>query len=163
MRSKPPLFVDIDGVISLWGFPSDDRPAGVWTQIEGIVHFLSAEAAETLRALVPVFDCRWASGWEDRANEHLPHLLELGPWPFVGLDAHAQGAGTSVRAHWKVDAIEADAAGAPLAWIDDAFNDAVRDWARSRSAPTLLIETTPDRGFTAQDGERLRAFAASIG
>lgn len=160
MSRKPALFVDIDGVISLWGFPPAQRPTGIWTQVDGITHFLSSEAAETLRALQSEFSCVWASGWEEKANEYLPHALGLGPWPHLDLDGHARGAGTSVRAHWKLAAVEAHAAGAPLAWIDDAVNDAVRAWAGQRAAPTLLVETEPAIGLTASHGARLRRFAA---
>ena len=34
-------------------------------------------------------------------------------------------------------------AGAPLAWIDDAFNEACEAWAAARAAPTLLVQTEP--------------------
>ena len=45
-RRKPLLFVDIDGVLSLWGFGMDGWPTdGGWHQIDGVSHFLSARAA----------------------------------------------------------------------------------------------------------------------
>jgi hypothetical protein len=160
MNSKPPLFVDIDGVISLWGFAQSAPPPGAWTLVDGIAHLLSAEAAETLRPLQSEFECVWASGWEEKANEYLPHALGLGPWPHLALDGRGR-AGTSVHAHWKLDAIEAHAGDGPLAWIDDAVDDGVRTWARRRAAATLLIETDPARGLTRADGARLRRFAAA--
>jgi hypothetical protein len=160
MGRKTALFVDIDGVISLWGFAPTTPPDGVWTQVDGITHFLSAEAAETLRGLTDVFAPVWATGWEEKANEYLPHALGLGPWPYLDLDGHGRGPGTSTRAHWKLEPVEHHAAGAPLAWIDDAVNDAVREWAAARPAPTLLIETDPAIGLTAAHGARLRRFAA---
>jgi len=159
MRRKPSLFVDIDGVISLWGFARSSPPAGTWTLVDGIAHLLSAEAAETLRALQSEFECVWASGWEEKANEYLPHALRLGPWPHLALDARG-APGTSVHAHWKLAAVEEHAAGGALAWIDDAVDDTVRTWAAQRAAPTLLIETLPAYGLTRTDGERLLRFAA---
>ena len=51
----------------------------------------------------------------------------------------------------------------PLAWIDDAFNDACRAWARRRPGATLLVETLPETGLAAAHAERLRAWAAGIG
>lgn len=163
MSRKPALFVDIDGVISLWGFSPTSPPDGVWTGVDGITHFLSREAAETLRDVAHEFDCVWASGWEEKANEYLPFHLGIGPWPHLDLDGHARGAGTSVRAHWKLDAVEAYADGRPLAWIDDAVNDAVRAWAARRAAPTLLVETDPAIGLTGPHGVDLRRFAAAAG
>jgi hypothetical protein len=165
MPRKPLLFVDIDGVLSVWGFAPDRRPEGDWLQVDGIAHFLSHTAARTLRDVAGAFECVWASGWEEKANEYLPHALGLGPWPFLELSANAPaavGPGTSVRAHWKLDAVEQHAAGRPLAWIDDAVNDAVRDWARDRGAPTLLVETEPVNGLTEEDGRRLAGFAAGV-
>ena len=46
-------------------------------------------------------------------------------------------------AHWKLDAIDEYAGNRPAAWIDDNLDETCRLWARRRSAPTLLVETTP--------------------
>ncbi|HMJ32676.1 MAG TPA: hypothetical protein VK501_02075 [Baekduia sp.] len=51
MCGKPLLFCDIDGVISLWGFPVDTRPPGVYAVVDGISHFLSTLAGDHLLAL----------------------------------------------------------------------------------------------------------------
>src|SRR5512142_1352162 len=74
---KPLLLVDVDGVISLFGFPAHDRPPGRFAMVEGIAHFLSASAGEHLRRLGGAFEPVWCTGWEERANDHLPHLLGL--------------------------------------------------------------------------------------
>ena len=42
---KPLLFVDIDGVLSVFGFPPDERPAGRWIDVDGVWHLISATAA----------------------------------------------------------------------------------------------------------------------
>jgi hypothetical protein len=89
---NPLLFVDIDGVLSLFGFPSTDVPARCsWHQVDGIVHLLSHDAAEHLQALDGTYEIVWCSGWKDRANDHLPHVLRLGPYPhltFGNSDGH---------------------------------------------------------------------------
>lgn len=41
MGARPLLFVDVDGVISLWGFALDRVPPGRWALVEGVPHFLS--------------------------------------------------------------------------------------------------------------------------
>ncbi len=85
--SAPLLMVDIDGVISLFGGweqagweragePSG-RSTGSFHSIDGTPHFLSSTAAAHLLELSSLFELVWASGWEERANEHLPHLLGL--------------------------------------------------------------------------------------
>lgn len=155
----PLLMVDVDGVISLFGFALDRRPPGSFHSIEGIPHFLSAAAGAHLRSLQDSYELVWASGWEEKANEHLPLLLGLpGPLPYLSFDRGA-GAGSSLRAHWKLDAVDAYAGQRPLAWIDDAFNEACERWADSRAAPTLLVPTAPESGLTDREAQLLSEWA----
>jgi hypothetical protein len=158
---KPLLLVDVDGVISLWGFDMDRRPGGAYHSVDGLPHFLSQEAGEHLLVLSDAYDLVWCTGWEERANEHLPALLGLpGPLPFLSFDRHVQ-TGTTMPGHWKLGAIDAYARDRPVAWIDDVFNDACHEWARARSAPTLLVETTPDEGLVSRHAAELSAWAAA--
>lgn len=154
--------VDIDGVISLFGFagqPSIEGaapPGGSFHTIDGIPHFLSCAAAENLRVLAVHFDLVWASGWEEKAEEYLPRLLDLpSGLPFLRFE---RSPGRS-NAHWKLAAIEAHAGSRALAWIDDAFNDACHAWADARPAPTLLVQTAPERGLTAIETQLLLDWA----
>lgn len=157
-RHKPLLLVDIDGVISLFGWPSTERPAGAFHAIEGIPHLLSAVAAEHLHSLAEHFELVWCSGWEERANEHLPGLLGLsGPYPYLSFDAVGPGS-----AHWKLDAIDAHAGERPLAWIDDSLSDACYEWARRRPAPTLLVPTNPAVGLTEREVGLLIEWARNL-
>lgn len=183
-HDKPVLFVDIDGVVSLFGFPSNAVPARcVWHQVDGVIHLLSHEAADHLLVLAGLYEIVWCSGWEDRANDHLPHLLGLGPYPHLRFGrrsapvrsdtasrsnpaARSQtvaagdtAAHRDTTGHWKLDAIATHAGGRPLAWIDDDVNDAAREWARRRAAPTIIVETEPATGLTADLAQRLRAWA----
>ena len=136
-RDKPLLLVDVDGVISLFGFASESRPAGAWMNVDGIVHLISATAGRHLQALASTFDLAWCTGWEENANERLVAALALsGPLPVVALDARPER-----TAHWKLAAIDAHAGTRPVAWIDDAFDEACHAWAAARPAPTLLVAT----------------------
>jgi hypothetical protein len=162
--AKPLLMVDIDGVISLFGvsiqLQDDPRLAeGSFHAIEGIPHFLSSTAAGHLLELAAIFEIVWASGWEERANDHLPHLLGLpSGLPFLRFSRSVGRA----NAHWKLDAIEAHAAGRPLAWIDDALNEECRSWAAARGAPTLLVQTEPERGLTSREAQLLVSWAQTL-
>jgi hypothetical protein len=177
--------VDIDGVLSLFGFPPHAPPEGSWHFVEGIPHFLSAAAARHLLALVSLFEPVWCSGWEEKADEHLPHLLGLprglphlrfdrGADHTAGADearaaeASAGGAdagsadlaaGKSLHGHWKLAAIDAYARGRPLAWVDDCIDAACHAWAAARPAPTLLVQTSPAEGLTAGETAQLSAWA----
>jgi hypothetical protein len=154
--------VDVDGVISLWGFESDRLPAGTWHAVDGLPHFLSAAAGEHLLALAADFDLVWCTGWEDRANEHLPALLGLaGPLPFLTFGAPVEP-GATTPGHWKLAAVDAYAGDRPAAWVDDALNEACDAWAAARPAPTHLERTDPATGLTDRGAERLRAFARSL-
>ena len=164
---KPLLLVDIDGVISLFGSPllqpggsagasSTPGPTGSFHSIAGTPHFLSATAATHLLELHQDFDLVWASGWEERAEEHLPRLLGLpSGLPFLRFERSPGRA----NAHWKLAAIDAYAGARPLAWIDDAFNEACHEWAAERGAPTLLVQTLPEDGLTSREAQQLAAWA----
>ena len=154
---KPPiLFVDVDGVLSVFGFPTDAPPPGRMYSVDGMPHCLVHGCGERLIRLAETYELVWATGWEERANEHLPYLLGLtGDLPTVLFDHQPQW-GT---AHWKVSAIERWAQGRPAAWIDDSFNEACRVWAKQREAPTLLVHTDPAIGITDEHVEQLEAWA----
>jgi len=176
--SRPLLLIDIDGVISLFGFPPNGRPEnslhgrpegtlharpdGSFHAIDGIPHFLSTAAAQHLLGLVSVFNPVWCSGWEEKADEYLPHLLGLpAGLPFLSF-ARDVGGAAKARAHWKIDAIDAYAGPRrPLAWLDDAFNDACHEWARARPGPTLLVQTAPHAGLTEREAAQLMEWADS--
>lgn len=150
--------VDVDGVISLYGFAPGARPAGSFLAVDGIPHFLSAVAGDHLRDLAPTFDLVWCTGWEERAGEYLPHVLGLSrEIPHLPL---AGGAGMAS----KRAAIDAFAPpDRPLAWIDDSHTSACTAWAADRGGPTLLVTTAPPTGLTGADAATLSAWAASLG
>jgi hypothetical protein len=158
-QEEPLLLIDVDGVISLWGFDVDGRPDGAFAQVDGMPHFLSAEAGRHLHDLADAFDLVWCTGWEEKANEYLPALLGLpGPLPYLSFDRHVAN-GTTMPGHWKLGAIDAYVGERTVAWIDDAFNDACHTWASERPAPTLLVPTEPARGLTSEHAALLRAWS----
>jgi hypothetical protein len=157
-EDRPLLLVDIDGVISLFAFEEGPPTEGSFHSIDGIFHFLSSAAAEHLLRLAPMFEVAWASGWEEKANEYLPHLLDLPKLPHLSFERRVG----RTNAHWKLDAIDAFAGERPLAWIDDAFNDACHRWAEVREAPTLLVQTMPASGLTGREAEILERWALTL-
>jgi hypothetical protein len=161
-QELPLLLVDIDGVISLFSFEPGAQPRGMFHSIDGIPHFLSSGAAEHLLVLARIFDLVWASGWEEKANEYLPHLLGLPRLSHLSFERPAQTT-RRTSAHWKLEAIDAYAGDArALAWIDDAFNEACHTWARARIGPTLLVQTSPASGLTQREAEILASWAEGL-
>ncbi len=157
---RPLLLVDVDGVISLFGFDPAAPPPGRWTTVEGIAHLISATAGENLRALSRIFELVWCTGWEEKASHYLPALLGL-----EGEIAHLSFERNPGRGngHWKLAAIDAYAgADRPLAWVDDAHDERTRGWAEGRPGPTLLVETDPMSGLGEGQVDRLLDWAAGV-
>jgi hypothetical protein len=132
MQEKPLLYVDVDGVISLWGFDPDKRPPGSLAVVDGIPHFLSEAAG---RHLLP--GCRTCVSTRTVIR-------------------------VTRRRGWKLGALEAHAGSRPLAWVDDAFNEACWEWARARAAPTHLVATSPDVGLVDAHAASLREWVATL-
>ena len=153
---RPLLLVDVDGVLSLFG-PGVDRARCTPALVEGIPHLLSRSAAVLLAELAARYECVWCTGWEDRADGHLPHLLGLPTgWPHIAFSDRPEDA-----AHWKLRAIDAYAGpDRRTAWIDDAHDERCRAWAAERPGPTLLVTTDPAVGLTPELAAQLAAWAA---
>ena len=147
------LALDVDGVISLFGFegPLGEAP-GRFHLIDGMAHCIPEGIGDRLRRLAGQYEIIWATGWEDRANERLPDILGLpGELPFLTFDGNARFG----SAHWKIDAIDRYAGDRPIAWVDDCLDESCRAWAAGRAAPTLLVSTEPDQGLTEAHVEAL--------
>jgi Swiss Army Knife RNA repair-like protein len=157
---RPLLLVDVDGVLSLFGF-SGVPPAGLLpAAVEGIPHLLSNHAGPLLTRLSRTFECVWCTGWEERADEHLPSLLGVPRGlAHVRFPAPQEEPGR----HWKLSAIDAHAgADRPVAWIDDAFDATCDRWARDRPGPTLLVRTDPATGLRAEHVTKLESWARRL-
>jgi hypothetical protein len=158
--SRPLLLIDIDGVISLFGFDHRRRPAGTFVVVDGVPHLLSEGAAGELRRLADAFEQVWCSGWEEKADEYLPHALGLpSGLPHLSFPAPGDGDGR----HWKLAAIDRYAGpDRPLAWIDDDHDPTCHAWAEQRPGPTLLVATEPASGLTARHTSALLDWAGTL-
>jgi hypothetical protein len=153
--------VDVDGVISLFGFDRDDAPPGGFHWINGSLHYISSGCGSRLLRLSDHFELVWATGWEGTANEYLPHLLGLpGELPCLTFSEPARFG----SAHWKLDAIATYAGPErPLAWIDDCHDESCGIWAGERQAPTLLVPACSDEGLCQEHVEQMLEWAADLG
>ena len=136
------LAVDVDGVISLFGFEEPpDRAIARFELIDGMVHCISVAAGERLRRLSEHYDLVWATGWEDRANDLLPQLLGLPELPSLTFDGAARFGIRPLEARLPSTSTRG---AAPLAWIDDSFDESCYEWARA-AARRRPDPARPDR------------------
>jgi hypothetical protein len=157
--NRPLLAIDVDGVISLFGF--DDPPArdvARFELIDGMVHCISLAAGERLRRLGQHYDMIWATGWEEKANDYMPNVLGLPELPVLNF----KGAARFGSAHWKLAPLDKYSKGRPVAWIDDSFDESCYEWARGRANPTLLVPTESAVGLEEAHTEALIAWAISL-
>ncbi len=156
---RPLLAVDVDGVISLFGF--DEPPPGSVARfelIDGVVHCISLAAGERLMRLNERFDLVWATGWEQKANDYLPNILGLPELPHLTFD----GASRFGSAHWKLGPLDEYSKGGPVAWIDDSFDESCYEWAQNRDQPTLLVPTESALGLEEAHTDALIAWARGL-
>lgn len=157
---KPLLFLDVDGVISLFGFDDASVPRGRFHFVDGIAHFIGADCADLIEQLREQYELVWATGWEEKANEYLPFLLELPDLvlPVLTFDGRA----VFGSAHWKIDVIDHHAGDRPAAWVDDNLDTECEQWAADRPAPTLLVRTSSREGLTETHIATLLEWAAEL-
>ena len=142
---RPILFLDVDGVISLFGFPSRGTPPGQFHWVDGIAHCISDGAG----ARLILGRYRLERLLLDLPDDELPVLTFDGRAVF----------GT---AHWKLGAIDEYAGDRAAAWIDDSLDERCTTWADERPAPTLLVETDSATGITDEHVERLLGWALAL-
>ena len=159
MTRPPILAVDVDGVISLFGFETPPPPAEANYQlVDGMLHCISLRAGERLQRLAEHFEPVWATGWEEKANFYLPIMLGIAELPHLTFD----GAARFGSAHWKLGPLDEYGRGRPLAWLDDNFDESCYRWARGREEPTLLVPTDPEKGLQEVETEALIAWGRSL-
>jgi len=157
--TKPILAVDVDGVISLFGFEeTPDRKVAKFELVDGVVHCISLVAGDRLKRLSEHFELVWATGWEEKANDYLPNLLGLPELPHISFE----GAARFGSAHWKLGPIDEYASGRPVAWVDDNFDESCYEWAEEREEPTLLVPTESHLGIEEAHVTALESWAREL-
>lgn len=152
--------MDVDGVISIFGFAPDGAPPGQAHPVNGVDHYIGDATGGHLQRLAEHFELVWATGWETRADEHLPEVLGIPRGIMHTLLFGELIAGGP--AHWKIEPIARHADGRAAAWIDDNLDERCFRWAEERDAPTLLVQTDPAVGVAHEHVTRLLAWAKEL-
>ncbi|MER5498257.1 HAD domain-containing protein [Streptomyces sp. NPDC002466] len=154
----PLLLLDVDGVLNPFAArdcPEGYREHGFFPGEEPPVRLCDAHGP-WLADLGREFELVWATGWEDQANTFITPVLNLPTLPVVRFPP------VPFDPAEKVPAIDAFAGDRPAAWVDDAHTPEALAWARSRTAPTLLVTTDPARGLTADMIQELLCWRGSL-
>jgi hypothetical protein len=160
MEEQPLLFIDVDGVLSTYGFAGEDADPRNLHMVDGILHHIRREMGPRILALLPHFESLWATGWGERANEHL--VLMFGMPGELEVVEFEVAPSTDGSGHWKLDALTEAAGMRPAAWIDDGHNEACERWAAERTEQTLLVSTDPFVGMTDEHVEELIAWSTAL-
>jgi hypothetical protein len=156
---KPILAVDVDGVISIFGFDQPPPPDQARLElVDGVMHCISLSVGPRLQRLAESFDLVWATGWEEKANYYLPSTLGLPELPYLTFD----GAARFGSAHWKLGPLDEYGRGRALAWVDDNLDNSCYEWAQRRVEPTLLVPTESHLGLQEAETEALLAWARAM-
>lgn len=148
-RSRPLLFLDVDGVIGRFAAKTLGRSA----ILDGYADLsVDERIAAWLRTLDDAFEIVWATSWFEDANGILEALgLDL-RWPVL---------------EWtdlKLPKILGQVGDRPFAWVDDDIEFELRllqaRWREPElNERNLLIQTDPAHGLTESHVQDLLAFA----
>ena len=153
MTALPLLLLDVDGVLLPLG-------AGDGEMVESSEGIRYARALPTrLATLAEAFSLAWLTSWGHEANDVLSPLCGLPPLPVIELGDLTFKPGET----WKLSVVRRFVKDRPFAWVDDEIGHDAHRWARTRSAPSLLLDVRPDRGLTQENVDELLQFGATFG
>ena len=156
---KPLLLLDVDGVLIPWQaktappsyqwFELQHRVGGTDTKEAGL---LSPSLGARLSRLGERFQLVWATGWEHEANRVIGPILGLSELPVIEFPRN--GDGTFV----KLVTVSRILSSTPVIWLDDELTESAKEWARTRTGATMLVEVDPGTGLTYEDLEKVSSF-----
>jgi hypothetical protein len=154
---RPILLVDVDGVLNPWEAETCPDGYAEFEFFPGERVLLSAGHGELLRSLSGSYELVWATAWEHNANRLICPVLGLPELPVV--EFPLSGRDLFFR---KLPAIVEAVGDRPCAWIDDVHLPDHHEWARQRSAPTLIVDIDPADGFTSEVAAQLARWAGGL-
>ena len=162
--TKPFLLVDVDGVLNIfgWGSDHDEEPnerLEATFKVDGSTLHVPRGTGERMARLETLYNCIWATTWEQKAPKLLSPYFGFGlNWPVLNFKmVYQRDYGTwklpTVRS-WAIDY----AMDRKLAWIDDDLDLDAYKWAADRP-DTMLQRPDYDVGMTEDHVLKLEEFA----
>ncbi|UUU22923.1 HAD domain-containing protein [Streptomyces sp. DSM 40750] len=182
-RSRPLLYLDVDGPLNPYAAKPERRPAGYTTHrmkpegwlaqhpgeppayVKPLRVWLNPDHGRRLLDLGELFDLVWATTWGSEANTFIGPVIGLPElpvvhWPETRRDESADADSGAPRLFWKTAHLVEHAAGRPFAWVDDELGAADRAFVTARhGASALLHHVDPRLGLREPDFAALAAFA----
>jgi hypothetical protein len=156
---RPLLLVDFDGVLNPFAAracPPDFTEYGLDEFPGDEPVRLNAAHARWLAGLAPFYEMAWASACPQDLNLYCERLIQLAPMQRVPMPR------PPFDPDLKVDAVDGFVGDRAVAWLDDAFGEPARHWARERRAPTLLVSVDPATGLTHEVVDVLATWPRSL-
>jgi len=157
---KPYLLVDVDGVLNSLGNNDIEHTF----KIDGYIIEFPRNTRRFMKKLDELYDCIWATTWEQDAARFIAPELGVGQkWPVIRFWG---GTDYPWGTTWKLPGVQSwiedlDKEGSfrvPIAWLDDDINQDAIDWAKERG-DTLLVTTDPVKGLTIKEYDELVRWA----
>ena len=156
--AAPLLLIDVDGVISLFGFDQTEPPAGRFVRGRAPALHLRRAAGARLARLAGGLRVRLVHGLGGPRRRAPPAPARACPRGWAPPDASRRSPRPAL--HWKLAAIEAHAGPErPVAWIDDGHDASCERWAAERPGPDAAGRHRPG----GRDHRRARRDAAQLG
>lgn len=163
--TTPYVFIDVDGVLNALVVPEEPHVHRLlWVPTDGYSYpiHIRERVLDWLRRLAQDHDVRWATTWQEHANEILAPAFDLPELPIACRDDVGHGFSAS-HGGWKLAGVIATVAEdrRPFVWIDDdAIPHDVDDHFAALNVPYLCVRPDNALGLSDDQIEEIEQFLA---
>ena len=154
--NRPALILDIDGVLRVF---SDLRPDNYTVHDKYPYFAYNPATGDMVRTLLDKTDGYYISTWRENCHDHIGKALLLPEMDWINDDPFRPDAHEFSERALAISGLFGNRS---VVWVDDEIKDRDYEWAKQRSAPTLLMRTNPDVGLTSRQAELIGSWLALV-